>query len=89
VNPHALAPEAARRVLPAWLNLAVGYGVREGDVRAGFAERVVYVGLDLEPAGLPIRGRVWDALVPWLRLVHLPAPALRLSPEVGVDVWAY
>lgn len=89
LNPRALAPDAAKRLFPPWLNLAVGYGAREGDVQTGFAESVVYLGLDLEPAGLPIEGRVWDALVPWLRLVHFPAPALRLSPDVGFEVLAY
>ncbi|HLT47124.1 MAG TPA: DUF2279 domain-containing protein [Rubricoccaceae bacterium] len=89
VNPHALAPEAARRYLPPWLSVAAGYGAREGDVRTGFAEGVVFVGLDLEPAGLPLRGKVWNALVPILRHVHFPAPALRLSPDVGVEWLAY
>ena len=89
INPHALAPDAAKRVLPPWLNVAVGYGARGGDVRAGFEESVVYLGLDFEPAGLPFRGKVWDALVPWLRLVHLPAPALRLSPDLGFEGFAY
>jgi hypothetical protein len=89
VNPHALAPEAVKRYLPPWLSVAAGYGAREGDVLRGFEENVVYVGLDFEPAGLPFRGKVWDALVPWLRLVHLPAPALRLSPDVGFEALAY
>ncbi|NNF59446.1 MAG: DUF2279 domain-containing protein [Rhodothermaceae bacterium] len=89
VNPHRLAPVSARDVLPPWLNLAVGYGARDGDVRFGFDESVVYLGLDLELAGLPIRGKVWEALVPWLRMIHLPAPALRLSPDVGVELLAY
>ena len=89
INPHRLAPASAKDVLPPWLNLAVGYGAREGDVRVGFEESVVYLGLDLELAGLPIRGKVWEALVPWLRMIHLPAPSLRLSPDVGVELLAY
>ncbi|MDX1420958.1 MAG: DUF2279 domain-containing protein [Rubricoccaceae bacterium] len=89
VNPHRLAPEAARPFLPPWLNVAAGYGAREGDVRTGYAEHVVYLGLDLEPAGLPIQGPVWDALVPILRHVRVPAPALRLGPTSGVDLLAY
>src|SRR5690606_37596235 len=89
VNLHALAPEAARRTLPPWLNLALGYGVRDGDVRRGFERRVVYVGLDLEPAGLPFRGKVWEAIVPWIRLIHLPGPAVRLSDGVAFEPFAY
>ena len=76
-------------MLPPWLNVAVGYGAREGAVWSGFDQSVVYVGFDFEPAGLPIQGKVWEALVPWLRLVHFPAPALRLSPDVGAELLAY
>lgn len=89
VNPHGLAPESALGYLPPWLNLAVGYGARNGDVQFGYEESAVYVGLDFEPAGLPIKGKVWEALVPWLQFVHFPAPALRLSPDVGVEAFAY
>jgi hypothetical protein len=89
LNPRRLAPDAAKRYLPPWLNVAVGYGAREGDVRTGFDESVIYVGLDLEPGGLPFRGKVWDALVPVLRHVHFPAPALRLSPDLGLEGLAY
>lgn len=89
VNPHALAPESIKDVLPAWLNLAVGYGAREGDVNAGFAESVVYVGFDFEPAGLPLSGPVWETVMPWLRHVHVPAPALRLAPDAGIALFAY
>lgn len=89
VNPHALAPESARPYLPPWLNVAVGYGAREGNIRDGFEGYVVYLGLDFEPAGLPIEGALWETLLPWLRLVHLPAPALRFGPDPGVELLAY
>ncbi len=88
-NPHGLAPTSARRYLPPWLNLAVGYGARNGDVQFGYDDSAVYVGLDFEPAGLPLKGKVWDAIVPWLQLVHFPAPAFRLSPDAGFEAFAY
>ena len=79
VAPGALAPEAP---WPAWLGVAVGYGVREGSVaEGGFAENHVTLALDLEPAGLPLGGAVWDAVLPFLRRVHLPAPGVRLTPR--------
>src|SRR5690606_8376861 len=90
VNPHALAPEAARRHLPPWLNVAAGYGARGGEVRTGFEESIVYLGLDLEPAGLPLSGPVWERVLPLLRLVHLPAPALRFDGNgVAFEPLAY
>lgn len=89
VNPRGFAPESAQRYLPPWLNLAVGYGARNGNVQFGFEDSAVYVGLDFEPAGLPIEGKLWEALVPWLQFVHFPAPAMRLSSDVGFEVFAY
>lgn len=88
-NPAGLAPQTPLGNLPPWLNLAIGYGARDGSVALGFEESVVYFGLDFEPAGLPIEGRLWDALVPWLQFVHFPAPALRLTPNFGFEPFAY
>jgi hypothetical protein len=89
INPHALAPDAAKRVLPPWLNLAVGYGARDRDDNDFLTTSLVYAGLDLEPAGLPIEGKVWDRLVPILRHVHLPFPAVRLTPDPTFLPFAY
>ncbi len=86
VNPRRLAPGSG---LPPWLSVAVGYGARDGDIHEGFAQSAVYVGLDLEPAGLPFRGPLWEAMLPVLRYVHFPAPALRLAPGVRPVLFAY
>jgi hypothetical protein len=66
---------------PDWLGLAVGYGVRDRDERDFLTTPHVYFGLDIDPSVLPIEGRLWDSLLPWLRHVRLPAPAVRLTPE--------
>ena len=80
VNPRAFAPEA--EWLPPWLNVALGYGVREGSVSlGGFEENHVTLALDFEPAGLPLAGPVWEAVLPFLQRVHLPAPGIRLTPR--------
>ncbi len=89
INPHRLAPEAARRTLPPWLNLAVGYGARERDERDYLTASLVYVGLDLEPAGLPFRGKVWEAMLPVLRQVHVPFPAVRITPDPAFKPFAF
>jgi hypothetical protein len=88
-NPHRFAPDAAKRYLPAWLNVAVGYGARDRDEHDFLTTSLVYAGLDLEPAGLPLHGPVWDRLVPLLRHVHLPFPAVRLSPDPAFVPFAY
>ena len=80
VTPRRVAPEAAW--LPPWLAVAVGYGVREGSAAAGgFDEQHVTLALDLDPDGLPLSGRVWEAVRPVLRRVHLPSPGVRLTPR--------
>lgn len=88
-NPHHLAPSPAKRYLPPWLNVAVGYGARDRDEYDFLTTSLVYVGLDLEPAGLPFRGKVWDTLVPFLRHVHLPGPAVRLTPDPAFVPFAF
>ena len=85
VNPHRLG---ARR-LPPWLSVAAGYAARERDEWDFLTERHVFVGLDIEPAGLPIRGKVWEAMVPWPRLIHFPAPAVRITPRPRFFVFGY
>lgn len=80
VAPSGLVPEADW--LPPWLGVAVGYGVREGSVSAGgFDEQHLTLALDLEPGGLGLSGPAWDAVLPFLRRIHLPAPGLRLTPR--------
>ncbi|MDX1420957.1 MAG: DUF2279 domain-containing protein [Rubricoccaceae bacterium] len=88
-NPHRLAPEAAKPFLPPWLNVAAGYGARDRDALDFLTTSVVYLGVDLEPAGLPFRGKVWDALVPILRHVHVPGPAVRLTPDPAFVPFAF
>ena len=76
-NPHHLG--ASR--FPPWLNLAVGYKATEPDELDYLTVPNLYVGVDWEIAGLPIDHPVWNAAVPWLRYLHLPAPAIRLTPR--------
>ena len=81
-NPHHLGASA----FPKWINLAVGYKATDPEAedpsRYDFLNTPnLYVGLDWEIAGLPIDHPVWNAAVPWLRYVHLPAPAIRLTPR--------
>ena len=76
-NPHHLGAG----YFPPWLNLAVGYKATDPDEYDFLTVPNVYLGLDWELAGLPIDHPVWNAVVPWIRYVHLPAPALRLTPR--------
>jgi hypothetical protein len=89
-NPHLLAPEGAfKDALPEWLNVTVGYGARDLDEWEFLTTSVVYVGLDIEPSILPFEGKAWDTVSGWLRYIHFPAPALRLTPNPALVLFAY
>jgi len=85
---HALAGPAGD-FFPPWLNLAVGYGARDLDEYEFLVTSHVYLGLDLELRGLPIDHPVWNAAVEWLRYLHLPAPAVRVTPRPAFLMFAY
>lgn len=89
-NPHLLAPEGALKdALPEWLNVTVGYGARDLDEWEFLTTSVVYVGLDIEPSVLPFEGKAWETISGWLRYVHFPAPAIRLTPNPALVLFAY
>lgn len=88
-NPHRLARGTVGRALPPWLNVAVGYGARTPVGPNTLGTSLAYVGLDVDLGALPFHGPVWDAVRPWLRYVHVPAPAIRIVPDVGLDLFAY
>lgn len=82
VNVHDLLPTSAQDWYPAWLGLAVGHSVEGLDGR-GAGRHVWYVSLDWDLARI-------QGVPTWLREVldvlhayHLPAPAVRLAPDVA------
>lgn len=89
-NPHLLAPEGAfKDALPEWLNLTVGYAARDLDAIEFLTTSYVYVGLDIEPSVLPFEGKAWETVSGWLRYIHFPAPAIRLTPNPALVLFAY
>ncbi len=90
-NPHRLVP-TARRFLPPWLNVAVAYGARRSEgpnAEGALDQSALYLGLDFEPTGLPLKGPFWNTVLPLLRHVHFPAPALRLTPDAAFLPFAF
>ncbi len=88
-NLRGALPGRTGDAFPPWLNLAVGYAARDLDEREFLTTPYVYLGLDLELRGLPIDHPVWNAAVEWLRYIHLPAPAIRLTPRPALVLLAY
>jgi len=83
VNVRGLLPPEAQAWYPAWLNLAIGHGVRNVDGLGG-GEHELYLALDWNLEGLPECGWFCDLLKRNLNFYRLPAPAVRILPNV---VW--
>jgi hypothetical protein len=83
VNAQDIAPRAWKQWMPEWIGLALGHSVQNLDGQGG-GQHVLYLSLDWQPhriKGLPS----WLAEALRLaHLYHLPAPAVRLLPDV---VW--
>jgi hypothetical protein len=73
-------PEKIRKFYPVFLNLALGYGVRDLDGRGG-GVREFYISLDYDLEKLPGDGWLWGLIKKNLNYIHLPAPAIRLTPK--------
>lgn len=86
ITPDRFLPDLG---LPPWLNVAGGYGARDGTIQQGYESQVVYLGLDINAGGLPLSGGLWERVRPILDRVHLPAPAVRLTPSPRVVLLAY
>ncbi len=83
IDLHELLPEGLREIYPPYINIAIGHSVRDLDGRGG-GKHEIYLSLDLDPRKLPGDSPILRFLKRNLNLYHLPAPAVRITPEV---VW--
>lgn len=75
-----LLPRSTRDVWPAWLDVALGYGVIIDD---STQRRRVLIALDYDLVQLlPDGGNFWNWLRQTLNYIKLPAPALQLAPDL-------
>jgi len=81
VKVHDVLPRSARTFWPGFLCLAVGYGAREITDRER-QHPVVFIALDYDMTKI-IPPNTWflKTLGEALNFVHLPAPAVRISPS--------
>lgn len=78
-----LLPHSIAEYYPSWINLAVGHSVKQLDGFGG-GHHELFIGLDWNLAGIPIEGKFWNAISKALGYYHLPAPAVKIYPNV---VW--
>lgn len=84
LNVDALLPDAWRNWWPDFVNIAVGHSVKGIAAYDGSGEHELYLSLDWNTEGLPGDGTFWNWLKRTLNYYHLPAPAVRILPDV---VW--
>lgn len=82
VNMHRVLPDAVAEHWPAWLNLAVGYGVREvGYEPDRLPTKRVVLALDYNMVELLPEGPgFWNWIRQSMNFIKLPSPALEIGP---------
>lgn len=83
-DPEVLLPAAWREPWPDWLNIAVGHSVEGIGAYDGSGSHAIYLSLDLDTEGLPGDSSFLRWLKRTLNYYHLPAPAIKVTPDV---VW--
>ncbi|MCS7229843.1 MAG: DUF2279 domain-containing protein [Candidatus Kryptonium sp.] len=80
ISVNNFLPKEIEKFYPDFLNIAIGYGVRELDGLGG-GKREFYISLDYDLEKLPGDGWFLKLLKKNLNYIHLPAPAVRLTPS--------
>ncbi len=75
-----LLPDDLAEIWPAFLNLAVGMGVKDLDGSGG-GRREIFVGLDFNVLELPLTGKFGNFVKNSLNYIHFPMPGIRISPD--------
>ncbi len=91
VSVHDLLPASWKPYWPGWLGVAVGYGIvnsivgkdryNTGPDGRGIGDQEWYIAFDYDLRKLPGDTPFLKFLKEELNLIHLPAPAIRLTPK--------
>jgi hypothetical protein len=88
---NALLPPAAKPYWPAFLRVSAGHSITDWiDARTGAnmrAQRKILLTIDFDPEKLPGDNHIWKTLKRNLSYIHLPSPALQLTPEFELLKW--
>lgn len=83
INVHNMLPSSWQNYYPSFVNLAIGFGVKDIN-RYGSGYHELYIALDWNLTENKNDHFIESFLKQFLNLYHLPAPAVRLYPDV---VW--
>ncbi|HVF38352.1 MAG TPA: DUF2279 domain-containing protein [Gemmatimonadaceae bacterium] len=88
---NALLPAPAKQYWPAFLRVSAGHSITDwidADTGANLrARRRILLTLDFDAEKLPGENRIWKTIKRQLGYIHLPSPALQLSPTFEGIAW--
>lgn len=88
---HDLLPEDSRPYWPSFLRVSVGHSITDWvDPRTGAnlrAKRKILLSLDFDAEKLPGDNRIWKTFKRQLGYIHLPSPAIQITPTTKFIGW--
>jgi hypothetical protein len=87
----ALLPKEAKPYWPGFLRVSVGHSITDWiDPQTGAnirAQRKILLTLDLDAEKLPGNNRIWKTVKRQLGYIHLPSPAIQITPSTEFIRW--
>lgn len=88
---NALLPQNAKQYWPSFLRVSAGHSITDWiDPQTGAnirAQRKLLLTIDFDAEKLPGDNRIWKTFKRQLGYIHLPSPALQLTPDLKVIGW--
>ena len=88
---NAMLPPAAKPYWPSFLRISAGHSITDWiDPRTGAnirAKRKLLLTIDFDPEKLPGENRIWKTFKRNLSYIHLPSPALQITPDLRLIGW--
>ncbi len=77
-----LLPKKWKKYFPGFINIAVGHSVTGLD-NLGSAKHEFYIGLDWDLTAIKTKSKFIQAIIEILSKYHLPAPTVKISPDIA------
>jgi hypothetical protein len=88
---NALLPQESKKYWPSFLRVSAGHSITDWiDPQTGAnirAQRKLLLTIDFDAEKLPGDNRIWKTFKRQLGYIHLPSPALQLTPDLKVIGW--
>lgn len=86
-----LLPQQSKPYWPSFLRVSVGHSITDWiDPKTGAnmrAQRKILLSLDIDAEKLPGNNRIWKTVKRQLGYIHLPSPALQITPTTELIGW--